>query len=388
MSLFIARQPILDLGQKTVAYELLFRSGLENSFGNAEPNQASVQVFHDSVMEYGLGSLVGESKAFYNVTRSGLVDELYTVLPQDKVVLELLENVSPDREVIEACERLKSAGYQLALDDFVFSPEFEPLLDIADIVKVDFLQTTGPERQRLPEACLGRNIRFLAEKVETLNEFEEASKLGYELFQGYFFCRPEILSGTEIPKFKTNYLRFLSEVRSSPMDLDRLSASVKQEMSLSVKLLRLLNSAAFSLSSEVTSIRRALMLLGEDPLRKWASVVALAGLGSDKPSEVVVTGFVRAQFCELVAERVGLEGRAEDLFLCGMLSVIDALVGRPMDELLPELLLQSEVVDTLSGNPTPLSSVYQLCLDYEHLGWDEVQPRAERIPIGVPELVE
>lgn len=387
MSLFIARQPILDLGKKTFAYELLFRSGLENSFGNAEPNQACVRVFHDSVMEYGLNSLVGASKAFYNVTRQGLVDELYTVLPRDKVVLELLENIAPDAEVIAACEKLKCAGYQLALDDFVFSPAFTPLVEIADIVKVDFLATSEQERRRLPEAFAAHSLRLLAEKVETLDEFEEAGEHGYELFQGYFFCRPEILSGVEIPKFKTNYLRFLREVRASPLNLDRLEASIKQEMSLSVKLFRLLNSAAFSLTSEVSSIRRALMLLGEVRLRKWASVVALAGIGSDKPSEIVVTGFVRAEFCELVAERAGLSHLAEDLFLCGMLSVVDALVGRPMGEVLADLTLAPEVVGTLLGETTPLSAVFDLSLNYERGAWTEIDGGAESLGLPGPEVV-
>lgn len=377
MSLFIARQPILDTKQSTCAYELLFRSSLENSFGGADPEDACLRVFHDSVVEYGLESLVGVNKAFYNVTRDSLLNERYSVLPKEKVVLELLETIEPDAEVIAACERAKLAGYELALDDFVFEPKFDPLLDIVDVVKVDYLDTTPEARALLADQFSGRSLRLLAEKVETELEYFEARELGYDYFQGYFFCRPEVLPRDELPQFKAHYLQFLQEIQQSMLDLDGLERLIRQDVSLSVKLLRLLNSAAFGLSREIVSIKHALMLLGEKRIRQWGSVIALAGLGDDQPSELVVTGVVRAQFCELLADKVGMADQEFELFLLGMMSVVDALARQTMESVLSEIALPSPVEAALLGEPNELHGILALAIDYERGAWNEIEVRSK-----------
>ncbi len=287
--------------------------------------------------------------------------------------------------MIAACKTLKQSGYLLALDDFVFRTEFEPLLPFADIVKVDLLGTSPEMRREHSQRLLDRGVQLLAEKVETHEQFTEAAGLGYRYFQGYFFCRPEMVSRKELSASKTQCLQFLKELNRLEIDYDRLEQVIKREVSLSVRLLRFLNSAAFGWRDRVTSIKQALILLGETPLRKWGALVALRLLGDDKPAELISTCLVRARLCELLAPRVQLESREMDLFFMGMLSVVDALVGRPMNEVLEELSVAPEIREALLGADTRFGHVLALILAYERADWATIEARAE--VLGLPEDV-
>ena len=209
-NVFVARQPILDVRQRTCAYELLFRSSTENFFPRVDGTYASSRILHDSLHVFGFDALSSRQRVYINVTREVLVKELVRVLPPERVTVELLETIEPDAEVVAACARLARDGYQIALDDFIFRPGYEALIAVADIIKVDFTQTRGDERARVVERFGSPRVRMLAEKIETKAEFEEAVRLGYQLFQGYFFARPEILSARDIPPLKVNCLRLLA----------------------------------------------------------------------------------------------------------------------------------------------------------------------------------
>jgi c-di-GMP-related signal transduction protein len=372
MSIFLARQPIFDDAGATAAYELLFRSGWENAFTGGDRDAACEQTLHDSLMEFGLGALTGSKSAYFNMTRKALLEEKYAVLPKERVVLELLEDVEPDGAVLEACRSLKTAGYRLALDDFAFSQRHVPLVELADFVKIDFLATAAPERLSMVQKLASYPALLIAEKVEDRETFEEAKNLGFGMFQGFFFAKPEILSRSEVPRFKLGYLQFLKAIHKPQLDYQELEETIKQETSLSVKLLRFMNSAALGMSAEVTSIRRALMLLGESRLRKWASIVVLAGMGEDRPSELVVTGLIRARFCELLGERAVVGVRTLDLFLVGLLSVMDALLGRPLPEILRDLSISEETKQALVGTKSPLRQIYELAVAYERGDWPRI----------------
>jgi c-di-GMP-related signal transduction protein len=381
MDQYVARQPILDGEQRTVAYELLFRSSSVNAFTEQDSDRATGQLVHDALLEFGLNSLVGPRKAFINVTRQALVNELYSVLPPDQVVLELLETVSPTPDVIEACRKLKKNGYALALDDFTaYTREMDPLLELADVVKVDVLATAPEQHAQLVREVSPFHVRLLAEKVETAEMFRRTADLGFDLFQGYFFERPEVVTNTGIPRFKLNYVQFLQEVNRPELDYAKLEAVIKREVSLSIKLLRFLNSAALGLRSEVTSIKHSLVLLGERPIRKWASVVALLDLGDDRPAEIVVSGLIRARFCEALGTRVGLADRELALFLLGILSVGEALLGHPAEEILKEISIAPDVKSALLGEDNELSRVLNLVLAFERAAWDDVTAMLEAMP--------
>jgi EAL and modified HD-GYP domain-containing signal transduction protein len=386
MEAYVARQPILDPLGRLYGYELLFRSSRENVFGNADFEVATASVIDDCVSVWGLDALAPTGRAFVNFGRQALLGEAWRVLPRERVVIELLETVHGDAAVLAACRQLREDGYALALDDFVWRPETASLLPLADIVKVDLRATMGPARAEVAARLRGQSVRLLAEKVETAEEVAESQKLGFTLFQGYHFCRPQMLSKRETSVYKLNYLKLIDEVNRPSTALERLEEIIRRDVALSVKLLRYLNSAGFGLRNQVTSIRQALCLLGEVPFRKWVTVMAMRMLGSDKPEELTVTSLVRARFCELLAAASGFGQRALELFLVGLLSTIDALVDRPMSELLAELPLATELRDVLLGLPSPLGRIYQLARAWERGDWDEVRAHAQAARLGDRDL--
>ncbi len=372
MDTFIARQPIFDLNEKVYGYELLFRSGLDNIFRQTDPDQATSKVLADSFFLMNIQSLTGGKRAFINITRDILINEFLFLIPKEKIVVEILENVAPDDEVVAACKKLKRAGYVLAMDDFVYDDRYLPLIGLTDFIKVDFLSTDKEVRIGLVQEFGPSGVRFLAEKVETPEMLKEAKKTGYAFFQGYFFSKPKIISGKDIPGFKVHYLSVLQEIHRPELDFGRLSEIIRREVSLSFKLLRYINSAFFGLRNKISSLKQALLLLGEKEIRKWITLVTLATLGEDKPEELVTQSILRARFCELLAPYAGLFRRSEDLFLMGMFSMIDAMLDRPLSEILEEIPIAEDIKEALLGKENRLGEVYQFVLSYERGEWDRL----------------
>ncbi len=302
MEHFIARQPIFDTKGRVYAYELLFRSGLHNYFDCDDADHAAASVIANSNLLFNLDEMTGGTKAFINCTHTVLVKDLMTTLPRQQAVVEVLEDVEPDDKIIEACRRLKSLGYTLALDDFVYHENFEPLLELADIIKVDFLLSDVDEQERLAKTMIPRGIKMLAEKVETHEVYEHAKQMGYQLFQGYFFAKPVIISRKDIPTNKVQFLRILKDIHAQEVDFKKLALTIQSEVSLSYKLLKLINSAAFALRHKVTSILQALSLLGLREIRSWVSLLSIASMADDKPAELVVSSLIRARLCEQLAQ--------------------------------------------------------------------------------------
>ena len=354
---FIARQPIFDLKQKVYGYELLFRSGVENVLRSAEPNQASAKVISDGTLVLSMEAISGGKFSFINITRDILLNDYISLLPRGLTAAELPETLEPDPEVISACGRLKKAGYTLVLDDFVYKVQHADLMSLADIVKVDFLSTSAEERRQVLSRFTAPNVRFLAERVDTHEDFKQAVSLGYAYFQGDFFSKPVIISSRDVPGFKLNYLHMLQELQWPDINFQRLEGIVKRDMSLSFKLLRYINSAYFGLGSKVSSIMHAIRLLGPREFKQWASLLVMASMGSDKPDELVIQALIRGRFCESLAPILGLKQRSQELFLLGMFSAIDAILDRPLEEILKDLPLTDDIKDALSGKPNRLRGV-------------------------------
>jgi len=369
---FVARQPILDRDKEVFAYELLFRSGLDNYFHSDAPDSACSSVMVDSFLVHGIQSLTGGRKAFINATRNIIVNQYATLLPKESVVVEVLETVEPDEKVVTACEALKKKGYLIALDDFVYRKKIEPLIRLADFIKVDFQATTAGVRRNLVLQYSSRGIRMLAEKVETPEQFEEAAEMGYTYFQGFFFCKPEIVIGRDIPAFKHNYLWLMQEINKDEPDIMQIEQILKQETSLCYKMLRYLNSSLFEFVGEIRSLRHALSLLGINEVRKWVSLVALSSMGEDKPKELVVSAATRAKLCENFAPNIGLKSRATELFLMGLLSMLDAILERPLDKILSEVRVSKDVKSALLNGVNVFRYVYELVLAYERGKWSRV----------------
>jgi EAL and modified HD-GYP domain-containing signal transduction protein len=380
---FVARQPIFDRTQNVFGYELLFRDGLENCF-RAEPEAASRSTL-DSTLLFGLSTLCGGRRAFVNCTRDVLLKDLLTLLPPDQTVAEILETVEPEDRVIAACKRLKGAGYLIALDDFAPNDPRVSLCDLADILKIDFRATKIEERAGLMRRFGSGKRKMLAEKLETPHEFRQARDMGFTLFQGYFFRRPEIMMAREVPANKLHYLRLLEMVCRAELDLQELEKRIKQETAICYRLLRYLNSPLFGFSLEIKSIRHAMAILGERELRRWIRLVVAVSAAEQKCSELVLTGLARARFCELLSTQLKSES---DLFLMGLLSVMDAILEVQMDVVLEQVPVDREIKAALLGQTGGLRPVYQLMLAQESGEWEQSSQLAEQLHLSDEEVAD
>ena len=375
VEVFVARQAILDQNRRVHGYELLFRATADrNEFDAAAGTQATAEVISNCLFALGLDNLRGGKTAFVNFDRRMLLQEWYKSLPPKSTVIELLETVTPDAEVIDACRSLCRQGYRIALDDFVFQAGYEALLNIAHIVKIEIASVPRAEQEDMVRAYHARKLLVVAEKVETYEQFEWARKAGYDLFQGYFFAHPTLMRGQQILATKANYLRLLQEVQQPELDFKRLGALVSEDVAFSYKLIRYASSALFAQRGRIRSIHQALVTLGEDNIRRWVSLVTLVRVAEGKPGELVACSLVRAKFCELMGKLVQ-SGLPEPAFLMGLFSMLDALLDRPLDEALAEVRLAPGITAALLGlapEGDTLTALYKLARRYEAADWDAV----------------
>jgi EAL and modified HD-GYP domain-containing signal transduction protein len=363
---FVARQPILTVDEKVFGYELLFRDGVEDFFRHSDADEASRSTLNTAML-LGLDVLCDGRRAFVNCTREMLLKDYITLLPSEQAVAEILETVPADDLVVAACRRLKEAGYTIALDDFAVNDPREALTDLADIIKVDVRATSAADAAAMVKRYGPWRCRMLAEKVETREEFLATKKAGFLYFQGYFFRRPEILTAHEIPANRINYLRMLKAVSQRELDVREIENLVKSEAALCYRLLRYLNSAAFGFATEIHSVRHALAILGEREVRRWIRLVATLGAGQGKSSELVLSAMVRARFCELLSPKI--PHGDSDLFLMGLLSMMDVILEIPMSQVLDNIPIDQETKAVLLGGASRLRVFYQLMLAQESGEW-------------------
>ncbi|MFZ0427901.1 MAG: HDOD domain-containing protein [Acidobacteriota bacterium] len=389
---FLARQPIFDRSKAVHAYELLFRSGRENRADFTDGNKATSQVIDTGFFTMDLERVTSGKPAFINFPRELLLQEMTTLIPPKMAVIEVLEEVQPDPEVLAALSKLKEQGYILALDDFVCADGYESLVPLADIIKIDFMLTQPESRLKLLDqlrGLAGPQMALLAEKVETYADFEEAFELGFRFFQGYFFAKPSILSARRIPAHKMTYVRILQEIHNPSLDFGRLEQVIKSDLSLTTKLLQYINAAAFPWRRRIESVKQALVLLGEKPLRKWVSVVVLTEMMSDKPRELAVTACVRGHFCEGIGAAMRSHPAELDCFLVGSFSTLPAMLDVDLEDGLRQLPLSPEVADALRGTDNEFGQMLGLALAYERGDWSTTADLSAALgvqPEPLPEL--
>jgi len=379
---YVARQPIVDRDEKVFGYELLFRDGLENAF-HGDTDEASRATLDRSLL-MGLDVLCDGRRAFVNCTRDTLIKGLVTLLPSTTTVVEVLETVPADPDVVAACQSLKEAGYALALDDYVADDPREALAEMADIIKVEMQLTTEEQRAVMIKRFAPWHCRMLAEKIETHAEFMRARDQGFVYFQGYFFRRPEMMNTHDMPANRMNYLRMLQEVSRPELNVRALEKLVKAEASVCYRLLRYLNSAIFAFQSEIHSVRHALSILGERDVRRWVRLVAAVGAGQERTSDLVLSALVRGRFGELLAPQVP-HGES-DLFLLGLLSLIDAMLEMPMAEVLERIPLDHATKAVLLGQPSVLRPVFQLMLAHESGEWQAAAELSASLQVNTEEV--
>ena len=368
-SVFIARQPIFDATLDVVGYELLFRGANEHVAVFSDDDEATSTVVMNAFTEIGLDNVVGERLAWINVSRDFLLGSLARALPRGRVVLELLEDQEVDDGLIASLEDHRARGYKIALDDFSWSEERAQLLDHVGIVKVELLGR-DPEAVAGDVARLSRyDCTLLAEKVETKEEYERCQELGFDLFQGYFFCKPERMQARSVAPNRLSILQLVAALQEPGIDLRRLEVLVSRDIALSYRLLRYINSAFFGLRREIDSIGRALMLLGLDNVKRWATLSVFAGV-DEKPRELIETALVRARFCELAGE-----GSRDQLFTLGLFSVVDALMDAPMETLLASMPFPDDMREALIAHSGPKGELLEAALSFER---GEFEPSLER----------
>jgi EAL and modified HD-GYP domain-containing signal transduction protein len=355
-SVAVARQPILDQRQQLRGYELLHRGMAV--YGE----QATAQVLLAAYGDIGMRRLVGAAPAWINVTRRFLLDTDPLPLSPHDVVLELLENQNLDDDLLGRLQELHAAGFKIALDDFVYDRAADDLLALASIVKVDVLAGGHSHAREQAELLRPFGVALLAEKVEDRGMFAYCLGLGYELFQGYFFCKPEIVTGREIPTSVSSSLHDIAVLSRADATFEEIEAVVARDPGLTLRLLRLLNSASFSLRKRVTSVHEAVTMLGSRTVRQWAMMLVLGGISANC-DELVPTALSRARTLARLAEARG--GDTDVAFSVGLLSVADALLGVTMQDALHELPLDDAVVDALLRGEGADGAALTAVLDYE-----------------------
>jgi c-di-GMP phosphodiesterase len=380
---FVARQPIFDDHDRLYAYELLYRSGAQQNWANGmSAQQMCTDTVIHALLSIGLAPLTSGTLAFVNMTRDFLVQHLYELFDPKTVVIELLETVEPDEEVVAACRRLVNAGYTLALDDFVNAPGYEPLLKLASIIKLDVLDKEEAELKQAIRELQGHGLRFLAERVETAAVRDMCKRLGFTLFQGYYYSRPQIVSHRELSVEHTSMLRLMNLLDAHDASDTDLEDAFRSDPSLSYKLLRIANSAAFG-GRDVQSIGFALRMVGRKVLHQWLSVLLISSVSSESgiAGELVLAALVRARLCELVAQKAGRRADMGPAFLVGLFSLLDALLRMPMASIVARMAIAPDVRDALLTRSGAYAPTLALVEAQERGDWAAVTDAATAVKI-------
>ena len=367
---FVGRQPVFDRQGAIYAYELLFREGNVNSAGVVDGAQASARVLHHTLMGIGLDTIAGGKLSLINFNRDLLLSSIPKILPASKVVVEILEDVEVDDQLIDSLQGLKSKGFMLALDDFEYHPDWDPLLEMADIIKLDVQALSTEQIREHLELLRPGKARLLAEKVQTQAEHEMLHDAGFDYFQGYFFARPAVLSGRQLASNELALLELISKLNNPDAEVEDIEELVEHDVGLSYKLLRFINSAAFSLPETITSLHRAIIFFGLGQLRNWASLIVMADINKHS-SELLRTATVRAKFCESLSH-ASHTGVAGSYFMVGLFSVLDALLDQPMTAITEHLPLDEDIKAALDHQHGDAGAALKCALACEQCALEDI----------------
>ncbi|REL31338.1 EAL and HDOD domain-containing protein [Thalassotalea euphylliae] len=366
---YVARQPILDINQNLVAYELLFRDGDSNYFPNINPDQATSNILTNNHLTMGVEQVTGDLPAYINFHADTLIRHFPSFLDPKKIVIEILEDVPISDELLAACKSLKEQGYVLALDDHDFDPKWDVFLPYIDIIKVDVLSISILEVSRYVNRIKPYNKTLLAEKVETAQQFEQLKMLGFSLFQGYFFAKPEMLKQKKITTTKHNILELINQASKMSLDFDHISDIFSSDPGLTYKLLRFINSPTYGRSQQITSLKHALVYIGEVELKKFIALLALSDLAEDKASELMRISLFRARFCEQIGQLLKDSDNPPKAFLTGLLSMIDGILDHDIQSVVEILPIDQDIKSALLGEAIYLTNYLDLAKHFEQGQW-------------------
>lgn len=369
--IYVARQAIYDRNLDVIAYEVLYRNSTENRASFKNGDQATSELLLNAVVEIGLEHVVGERLAFVNLTRDFLIGRQPLPLENQQLVLEILEDVVVDDELIAGVSRLVSQGYTLALDDAVFRDELKPLLNLAKIVKVELPAISKSDLPGHVRRFRDYPVKLLAEKVETREEFQYCQQLGFEYFQGYFLSRPQMLHGKQRPASHIAVLKLLAKLSDPDVTIEDLEAIIRNEATISYKLLRYINSSKFAMRGKIDSLRRAILLVGLNGVRSLAMLVSLSSVG-DQPGEILKDAMQRAVFCERLG-RLMNSREVQSCFTAGLLSSFDAIFDMPLEEILKSLPLSEDLKLALLKHQGPVGETVRCAIAHERADWHAIK---------------
>ncbi len=389
MNVFVARQPIFNVHRQVIGYELLYRDSCNNYFDlGISSSKATSILLTNTYFTFGIRNLVENSLAFINFDKELINNEIPLLLDNSKVVIELLENINPNDKFMKRIKSLKSKGYKIAIDDFTKDYPHNDIIEISDIIKVDFMKSCKVEIQEICDKYLDQGKTLLAEKVETNEMFNWAKDMGFKYFQGYFFSKPMILKSRGMKDNRLSYIKIIEELSQKEPFYDKITKIIESDTILTYKLLKIISSK-FSLLHEISSVNHALALLGLNELEKWVSLVMIQDMGKYKPNELIRAALFRAKFGELIAiSSTKLSNHAHEIVLIGLLSVIDAILESPMEQILHTLPITAEINNTLLGSKTKYSDIYDLVLNYEKANWKDVTLYVNNLEINMEALPE
>ncbi|MBU1342849.1 MAG: HDOD domain-containing protein [Proteobacteria bacterium] len=370
MDIFVARQPIFTTQRKIFGYELLFRLGLENAFPDIDGDIATSNVLSNTFFSFELKEILGDKPGLINFTKELILQKTPLLFPQKHIIIEVLENVEPDKDIIDALEQFKEKGFNIALDDFIYHEKFEPMMKLCRIIKFDLIATPLPTLSTIVKDILTNyDITLLAEKVETYDEFKQAKKMGFRLFQGYFFAKPEVLSKKEISPSQITKLKLINEVGKKEIDFKELEALIKKDVSVSFKLLKFINSAYFGRPTPINTVKDAITYLGTDELKKFIHIVAVSDLSANKPTELIRSSVIRARMCEQCGTILKTSYTTEELFTLGLFSFMDAMLDSRMEDILKNIAFSDKIKTALIGKDKEFQKLLTIVKSFEQGDW-------------------
>jgi EAL and modified HD-GYP domain-containing signal transduction protein len=376
----VASQPIFNIKKEIFGYELLYRAGRESvAYDALDGSNATKDVLVTAFSDIGIEQITGGRKAFVNFTTELILDEVPHMLSNDILIVELLEDVQPTEPVLAACRKLKRRGYLIALDDFTYSEESEPLIALADIIKIDFTKCEIEDIKRsVYKINSNRRKILLAEKIETYEDLDFARSLGFNLFQGFFFCKPTIANAKCAETLQVSKLQLIKYIADPEVSFFDLANVIKRDLVLSYRLLKIVNSAYYGLKYTVTGILHALLILGLNEIKKWISLIVLNQIKATKPSELIRAALVRGIFMEKLAITQKKRKNRDEYFLVGLFSLAEAIMDTPIQDILKETHLSEDIIAPLVTGEGEKAELLKIIYHIERAEWDE----AEEIAIG------
>lgn len=362
---YVARQPILDLQGRVHAYDLLFRNAPEVML--RRDADLAVQTMLDNEVIFGLEHLTNGLPAFISCTADSLIENSVLVLSPGFTVLAVSASLDPVPRLVDACRALKARNFRLALDDFAWRGGPHPLLAHADYVRLEFTRLREAERQQIFKGA-SNSVQMVAQKVDSYEDRRKACSMGFTLFQGDYFCHPVLLKKRKLPANGRSHFEIVQELYHDPINIRKVSQLVRREAALTYRLLRLVNSPIYGIYQEVRSVEAAITVLGEATFRRVVSLAILSELNGDQPASILQMALVRARFCELAARKFGQD--ADEQYLLGMLSLLPAMLGVPMEEIVPILPLRGQICEALAGTMNPERKLLGWLEFHEHGDWE------------------